>query len=200
MRKKLLAFNTVSALIKQIVYVVCGFILPRYILEFFGSEVNGLVSSITQFLGFIAFLEMGIGPVIQSNLYKPLADKNKNEISKIVASSEKFFRRIAFIFIVYIIVLAFVFPSISNREADTWYTVSLIFIIAISTFAQYYFGITYQLLLNADQRAYIQLSLQTITILLNTIISIVLMKIGASIQIVKLSTSIIYLLRPLVQT
>lgn len=199
LRKKLFAFNTLSAIAKQIVYIVCGFILPRYILSYFGSEVNGLISSITQFLGFITFLEMGIGPVIQSNLYKPLAQKNKEDISKILASSERFFRRIAYIFLVYIVVLAFAFPSLINSSFDRWFTISLIIIISISTFAQYFFGITYQLLLNADQRAYVQLNLQTVTILLNTLVSIILMKCGCSIQTVKLATSIIYLLRPILQ-
>lgn len=198
-RKKKLLLNTVTALAKQLITIVCGFVLPRYILSYYGSSANGLVTSITQFLAFISFLEMGIGPVIQSNLYKPLADKNSAEISKIVVSAEKFFRRIAAIFLVYIACLVAVFPFLIKSEFGFIYTSSLILIIAISTFAQYYFGITYQLLLNADQKAYIQITLQMVTILLNTIVSVVMMKMGASIHAVKLATAVIYLVRPLGQ-
>ena len=39
----------------------------------YGSDVNGLVSSITQFLGYIALVEGGVGGVIRAALYKPLA-------------------------------------------------------------------------------------------------------------------------------
>jgi len=75
MRKKLLAFNTVSSLAYELTVIICGFILPRLILGSFGSEVNGLVNSINQFLAIIAFLELGVGSVVQSSLYKPLSQK-----------------------------------------------------------------------------------------------------------------------------
>ena len=61
MRKTLLAKNTIASLVFQITTIVCGFILPRIILQQFGSETNGLISSITQFLGIIGFLELGVG-------------------------------------------------------------------------------------------------------------------------------------------
>ena len=57
-RKKKLYLNTVSALILQIVTFICGFILPKQILLFYGSEVNGLVISISRFLSVISLLEM----------------------------------------------------------------------------------------------------------------------------------------------
>lgn len=196
-RKKKLLLNTGTGILKQIVAVVCGFILPRYMLVYYGSSVNGLISSITHFLSFISLLDMGVGAVVQANLYKPLADKNNDQISRIVKSSERFFRRLAYIFIGYIIVLCFILPS--RVEFGTWYTVSLLLIISVSTLAQYLFGMTYQLLLNADQKSYIQLLMQIGMILLNTIFSIVLMRLGASIHLVKAMTTVVFVLRPLGQ-
>ena len=196
-RRKKLYLNTVTALICQSVSIICGFILPRYILSYFGSDINGLVTSISRFLGVISFLELGVGPVIQSNLYKPLADSNTDSISKIVVSAERFYRRIAYIFIAYIAVLFFVFPSIT-AEYNFGFTASLLLIISISTFAQYYFGITYQNFLNADQRVYVHSLTQTITIILNLVVSVLLMKLGYGIHVVKLASSIVFVLRPFV--
>ena len=71
--KKKLVINTTTSVLLQITTVICGFILPRLMLEYYGSEVNGLVQSIAQFLYVISFLELGVGQVIQSNLYKPLS-------------------------------------------------------------------------------------------------------------------------------
>lgn len=196
-RKKKLLLNTVAGILKQLVTVICGFILPRYMLLYYGSSVNGLVSSISHFLSFISLLDMGVGAVIQANLYKPLADQDNDQISRIVKSSERFFRKLAYIFIGYIVVLCFAFPSMVDFGA--WYTVSLLLIIAISTLAQYLFGMTYQLLLNADQRSYVQLVMQIGTIVLNTIFAIILMRMGASIHIVKLMTAAVFVLRPIGQ-
>ena len=92
-RGKKLALNTITSLGLQVVSVICGFILPRLILESFGSDVNGLVNSITQFLGVITLLDLGVGAVVQSALYKPLADNNTNMISKIYVNFSEDLRK-----------------------------------------------------------------------------------------------------------
>ena len=196
-RKRKLTLNTVTSLLYQITAIVCGFILPRLFLTHYGSAVNGLVSSITQFLGFISLCELGVGSVVQSALYKPLANNDERSISEIVKSAENFFRKIAIILLIYTIALMGFYPLITIGEFDYLYTLVLIFVISISTFAQYYFGITYKLLLNADQLGFINYSVHIITLILNTLVCIVLMKHNASIQIVKLSTSLIFLIQPL---
>ena len=89
MRSKKLANNTISSLILQITTIICGFILPRLILGHFGSEINGLVNSITQFLSIIAFLDLGVGAVFQSSLYRPLAENDNDSLSKIFVSGQK---------------------------------------------------------------------------------------------------------------
>ena len=195
-RRKKLYFNTLTALVLQIITFVCGFILPKYILLYFGSDINGLITSITRFLSVISFLELGIGPVIQSNLYKPLADKDEKAINEILVSSERFYKIISYIFLSYIVFLIILFPKF-NPEYNLLFSASLIVIIAISTFAQYYFGITFQVLLNADQKVYIVSIIQIITLVINTFVSVILIKKGCNIFVVKLASSIVFVIRPL---
>lgn len=197
-RKQKLLTNSGLGLMRQAVTLVCGFVLPRYMLLYYGSNVNGLAASIAHFLSFISLLEMGISPVIQANLYGPLAKKDFTQISRIMISSERFFRKIAIIFLIYIGVLSIVFPRFINTGFDMWFSMSLVFILAISIFAEYFFGAAYQTLLIADQRAYI-LSLTIIfTTILNTVFCIAAIEAGMSIHAVKLLSSAIFVLRPLV--
>lgn len=198
MQKKLLVKNTYSSLMAQVSALICGFILPRLFLQYFGSEVNGLVNSITQFLSVISFLELGMGAVVQSSLYKPLADRNHKQISRVMSSANKFFRRLAQILLVYIIILIVIYPRIVNKNFGYMYTVTLILAISISSFAQYYFGIVNSILLNADQHGYVQYNAQTITIILNTLVCAIMIYMGGSVQLVKLTTSLIYLARPFI--
>lgn len=198
MRKLLLAKNTAASLIAQITTLICGFILPRLFLQHYGSEVNGLVNSISQFLSVIAFLELGVGAVVQSSLYKPLAEKDNQQISKVMVSANKFFQRLARILLVYVISLMIIYPFIANQNFGFIYTATLIAAISISSFAQYYFGIVNSLLLNADQRGYIQYNAQTVTIILNTIVCAIMISMNGTIQMVKLVTSLIYLARPVI--
>lgn len=197
MRKGKIAKNTFASLFLQICTVICGFIVPKLILSSYGSAVNGLVNSITQFLSFIALMDLGVGAVVISALYKPLADNNQNQIDRIVTSSDKFFRVIGRILFCYVIVLIVIYPFLVKKDFGFVYTATLIAAISISSFSQFYFGMTDRLLLTADQRGYIQYNAQTITLILNTLACVVLIKIGCSIHIVKLTTSLIYLVRPI---
>ena len=199
MRSKKALKNIITSLLQQVVTLVCGLIVPRAIIGTFGSNVNGLVSSITQFLSYITLLEAGIGPVIKSTLYKPIAQKNKEQIEKILKASQKFFRTISSIFIIYLIILCFIYPLIVANEFETGYTISLILIISISTFAEYFFGMVYRLYLQAEQKNYVTSIIQIFTTIVNAILVVVLIKFNNSIQMVKLVSSLIFVLRPILQ-
>ena len=54
------AKNTFWNLVYQLTAVVAGFLVPRAIIGVYGSEVNGLVTSLTQFIGYFALVEAGI--------------------------------------------------------------------------------------------------------------------------------------------
>ena len=176
-----------------------GFILPKIIISKFGSDVNGLVASITQFLAYISLLESGFGPVVKSILYKPIAKKDKKTIADILKTSEKFFRRIAFVFIIYIVLLFFIYPLIIDKSFDTLFTISLIAIIGISTFAEYFFGITYRLFLQAEQKTYITSVIQIVSYILSIISVVIMALIGADILTIKLASGLIFILKPLLQ-
>lgn len=197
MRGKKLAKNTISSLLFQVTTIVCGFILPRFILQKYGSAVNGLVNSITQFLMMISFLEFGIGAVVQSSLYKPLAEEDRKTTSQIMVSASRFFGKIAAILTVYVIVLIVAYPFLVAKDFSRVYTATLILAISISFFAQYYFGVVDRLLLTADQKGYIQFNAQTITLIVNTVVCVILILMDVPIQVLKLTTSLIYLARPI---
>lgn len=197
MRKKRFFYSTGMAILNQIITLLCGFILPKQILLAYGSEVNGLVSSITQFLGIITFLEMGVGAVVQSALYPALANNDKKELSKIVVSSDRFFHLLGKILVIYTAVLTITYPLLVNSSLGYWSTGFLVVSIALSSVAQYFFGVTNQLLLNADQKTYIQLIPQSVTTILNTVVSVILIYAGQSINTVKMGSAIVLLLRPI---
>ena len=66
--------NVITTIFYQLVTVAYGLIVPRLVLSSFGSEVNGLTSSLSQFLNYIILQEGGLSGVIMAALYKPLAN------------------------------------------------------------------------------------------------------------------------------
>lgn len=197
MKSKVLFYNSISPLIYQATTIICGFILPRLILGHFGTEVNGLVNSITQFLGIIAFLELGVGTVVQSSLYKPLADNDNVTVSKVITSADKFFRHLGYILAIYVIVMLFYYPYLVKQNFSFTFTATLIIAISVRSFAQYFFGIVNRLLLLADQKAYIQYIAQTLAVITNTLGCYILIAFDCSVQVVYGMTSVIFFLQPL---
>lgn len=194
-RQKKLLINTAVGLGSQFITILCGLILPAAILRAFGSSANGLVNSIGQFLGFISLCDLGVGAVVQSALYKPLADGDNYTISCIFRSSSRFFKIVGTILIVYVTVLCLLYPALIS-EYGRLYVVMMIVAISINSFANYYIGMTNSLLLQADQKAFIPLGLQAVTIVLNTVSSLLLIHFGASLLVIKYVTAALYLIRP----
>lgn len=182
----------------QIATIVCGFLLPRLLIRHYGSEPYGATASITQFLSYIALLEGGIGGVARAALYKPLAENNIVQISAIFHEIKRFFNVIGFIFLAYVIFLAFNFNKIADINCfDETTTILLVFSISISLFGQYFIGISNAVLIEASQRQYISNLINVSTMIFNTIMTIILVSLNCSLIAVKLASSLVYFVRPI---
>lgn len=196
-RKKKFLLNSISSLVYQIATIVCGLILPNLILQAYGTEVNGLVASITQFLRVVSLSEFGMTAVIQSSLYKPLAEKDTNRISEIVTSSDLFFRNIAYFLCGYVLLLCIFYPLLIHTEFGKTYVLTLIIILSFNLFSQYMFAFTNSQLLSADQRYYVVSTADIVAIVLNTTLCAIEINLGYSIHTVKLTTAFVYLIKPI---
>lgn len=194
--KKTILRNVFSSLTQQITATIYGFIIPILLIKSYGSEVNGLISSINQFLSYIVLLEFGIGPIIKVALFKPLVKKDKKQIEKVLGATNSYFKKISLAFIIYIIILCFVYPNFVNNF-DKVYVVSLMLIIVISRFFEYFIGMTYRLFLQAEQKNYIIDYTMSITYILSLIVIFCLVKLNCNIHIVKFASALIYVIRPL---
>ena len=198
MRGKRAFINVVAAYGNELVVVICGMILPRFILSTFGSEYNGVTASISQFLAVINLLQSGISAVTRSALYKPLAENNGSLVSSVVRATEIFMRRIAVIFTLGLVAIAVIYPFLVLETFDWFFTFTLVLIIGVSTVVQYCFGFTYRVLLIADQRHVVVNLVQMLTVIANTIVAVIIIKLGAGIHLVKLGSAVVYSLNPIV--
>ena len=196
MRSKKATQNLIMGLIRELVMIICGFILPHIVLANMGSDYNGITSVVKQFLNVISLLQAGIGTVSRAALYKPLAKKNNHDISVIVKTTENFMHTISYIYIGATLSISVIIP-LFIREFNYFFVASLVLIMSLSTFAQYFFGFTYQLLLDADQRQRYIYVINSVKIIVNTALSAILINAGFGIHAVMLGSSIIYVVAPI---
>lgn len=191
--------NIACSVLLQLVTGICGLILPRFILRNFGSEVNGLVASVTQLLSYAVLLEGGIGGVMKAALYKPLANEDDQGISAIFYQISRTFRKISVIFVGCALALSICMKFFVNTQYDWFYVFTMVLILSAHTFFSYYIGLPQRLLMTADQKLYILQFTRIITTVLNLLLCLLVMDLGGSIHIVKLTTVAVFALNPLVQ-
>ncbi len=189
--------NLISSLLLQLITVICGFILPRLILQTFGSTYNGIINSVNQFLQCVTLLRAGIGGVTRAALYRSLADGDGNRTSQIIMATEGFMRKVAKLFGGMLIVFAVIYPVFVREEFEWFFSFTLVLVLGISVFSQYYFGVTYQMLLQADQKLYVYNILQILATILNTVLSVVLILAGLEIRLVKLGSAVVFGITPI---
>ena len=183
---KTLKYTTLSTLLLEIVTLISGLIMPRLILSYFGSTSNGLVSSITQFLGFSTILRAGLGGAIRAALYRPIAENNTDEISAIMAATQQHMHKIAAIIAVAILVFSCIYPFFVIEEYTWFYAFTMALIIGSGTLVENLFGIKCQILLQADQKYYIATIFSVISHILVTLVSAGIIVCGGNMHAVKI--------------
>ncbi|MBQ8753079.1 MAG: sugar isomerase, partial [Clostridia bacterium] len=189
--------NMLTTLLSQLIAIVCGILIPRCMIGHFGSETYGATASIAQFLSYIALLEGGIGGVARAELYSPLAEQDKAGVSRVYHAVKRFLRVMGVAFGGYALMVAFFYHDIAGVTAfDRYFTCGLVLVIAVSTAAQYFVGLADLTLLHADQKRYISNLVVIVTTVFNTLLVLLLIRLGCSILVVKLVSSCVFLLRP----
>ena len=197
MRIKKAFYNIITSSILQVVTLVCGLILPRLILSYYGSAYNGLVSSIVQYLDYISILTLGLAGSVRVAIYQAKATDNITKISSALKSYQNHMNRIGIAFFIYLIILMFIYPFIVKDEFNRFDVITLIAIIGMTTFAEYFWASTCQQFLLANQSLYVANIIEIIARIVSTIISILLIINGFSIQLVKLLSSFCFVIGPI---
>lgn len=181
----------------QIISIICGLVLPRLILGTFGSTYNGVVNSAIQFLSMIQILNLGIAGATKVALYKTLAKGDVLGTSRIYNATQNYMKKVAVAIVCYALVLMVVYPFILHTDLGKIECAILVGIVAVRTFAEYFFGITNKTLITADQSGYISYIFNIIATIANTVLAYILICFGCSVFSVYAGSSIVFLLNPL---
>ena len=196
--KNITMLNTLSNLFLQFVTIISGFIIPKLILIYFGSEVNGLISSVNQLLSYITILEGGITGVVMASLYKPLINKDNKLVSSIIKTAEKFYRKIGIVFVIYTVIISIIYPVIFKTAFSYIYIFTLIIILSLNLLVQYNFSLSMKTLLQADKKVYVISLTQSIMLILGIVVAIISVIIYPNIHILKLLTGILFFIQPII--
>lgn len=115
MRTKNTMKNMLSSIISNIITIIIGVIAQAIFIKILGKEYLGLNSLFNNIISMLAIAEMGIGSAIIYNLYKPIAENNKEKIKSLVAFYKKSYTIIGII----IMIVGLIFVPFLQIIVDT---------------------------------------------------------------------------------
>ncbi len=196
-RKQRVIYNSIANGIYQIVLLISGLILPRFILLAYGSAYNGLVASLTQFLSITEILTMGLAGVARVELYNSLACNDIEKTSGIIKAIKQYMQKATLIFLFYMLVLLLIYPWFSKDNFSFLEITSLLVIIGVGNIVTYVCGYAYKVLLDTDNKTYFYTSLRIFLTIANVFIAILLIYQNRSIQMVKFFSGVIFAIGPI---
>jgi len=177
--------NLIVGIAGQLIAIVLGVLLPRLVLSSFGSEVNGLLSSVTNIYAYIAIVEAGVAAASCQALYKPMAQGDRNQANAVLAASNKYYHRTGAIYLALIVIFSALYPALIQTEIPYSTVVLIILFNGLGNVINYFFHGKYLILLKADGKNYIRTGLELFTNTFKQVAKIILIAAGYDVVLVQ---------------
>ena len=162
-----------------------GFVQNRYFVQYMGIETLGMMKLFSQLLAYLNIIEMGLGSASAFALYRPLAEKNYQQISIIINTIENIYNKIGILLFglgtLCIPIIPF-FMEVSEFSSKIYFYWILYVLNTVST----YLFIKYIILFTANQEFLFVKTVQSI--------SIISFKISQIFCIIKFHSFFVYIL------
>ena len=188
-------YNLLSGILYQVVLIVLSFILPRLYLENFGSEINGILSTIKQIFAYMVLLESGIGLATTQALYKPVAEKNHQKISSVISATNNYYTKIGFVYGAIVLLIAGVYAYIVPESVNSAVIFWIVILTALPALFSYFVQAKYRILLEVDGRKYVITNSETLLQLVSNIAKILVLVFTDNLLLIQLSYCILSLLQ-----
>lgn len=170
--------NLLVGAVGQIVMLSLGVIVPKLVLSNYGSEINGLLSSITNIYAYISIVEAGISAASCQALYKAIADETQGNINRVLSATNKYFQKTGIVYLLLILVCSIFYPFIIKSKVPYHIVALIVAFNGIGNVINYFFHGKYLILLKADGKNYIRSGIETFTNVIKQLAKIIFIHLG----------------------
>lgn len=188
-------YNLVSGIVYQVVLIVISFLLPRLYLENFGSEVNGVLSTIKQIFAYMVLLESGVGLATMQALYKPVAEKDHGKVNAVISATNSYYVKIGAIYAAIVLLIGVVYGFIVPTGVSSGVIFGIVVLTGLPAVFSYFVQSKYRILLEVDGRKYVINNSETVLQLLANIAKILVLVLTDSLLLIQLSYCVLSLLQ-----
>ncbi|WP_139056096.1 hypothetical protein [Ruthenibacterium lactatiformans] len=183
---KSLSINMVTSVLSRIVVLITGLVVQHFILQAYGSTLNGLTSSITQVMSYLVLFEAGLGTASIQALYDPLSRNDWKKVSGIVVATGVEYKKITAAFSSVLLLVSLVLPFTLKGQVEFAVASLLTAVTGGSYIASYIVGGKYKAILSADRKMYVLYILDMLSSILSCVLRVMALSAGAGIVWVQL--------------
>lgn len=184
-------YNMIFGISNQLIVLVIGLIIPRLFIVSYGSEVNGLQSSIIYIYSYISLLEAGIGTATLQALFGAVGKEDRNEANSILSATNIQYNKIAKIYLISILAMAIIYPVTLTTTVDRLTIALMIILSGVGSFLSFISYGKFVLLLQADGRRFVISIVGIVNYILVNFCKIYLMTKGYSIVSVYFASALL---------
>jgi O-antigen/teichoic acid export membrane protein len=154
MRTKHSIHNISISIFTQVVIALLGFIARKVFLDSLGASYLGINGLLTNVLSMLALVEGGIATSIVYNLYKPLAEDNREKVIALIQLYKKAYGVLA---IITLFISMGLYPLLDHlmKDGEPIPHIGIIYSIFVAKNIVTYLNAHKWSLINADQRGYV---------------------------------------------
>lgn len=179
MRTKKIFLNMICDILPYLLIGVIGIVKMDVLITYIGDAGNGYYQTINQIIAYVFLAQAGFSDAVIYSLYKPFAEKNKDDINAIYGGARKIFKRIGYIILGIIIAVTLGLYFFYHFEEGYKMSALICFFIISTSYLISYFGRgqTYSAVLSAAQEKYVySLVFNSVKLLCDILIVVVTIK------------------------
>ncbi len=172
------------SLLNSVLAVCFSLVYNKYIIKVYGSEMNGLISTLTQFVSLFAIIEGGFTTAAVVATYKPIVNKDYDKLNNILYTTKITYLKIGSLITISVLITGSIYINFISSPVAYWQTFGLLLISVLVTASSICFQSKYTVLIQGFNKEYV---ITIIALLCKTLtwgISILLMAFYANIMVV----------------
>lgn len=173
-RFKAVVLTFLFAVLSSVVNIVLNLIYNKYIIQTYGSEVNGLIATLTQFISMFSVIEGGFTTAAIVAVYKPIMENENELLNNILYTAKQNFIKIGLFITAGSLCLGSIYIYFIDSPYSYGKTLILMVICSITTGLSLGYLSKYQILLYGNNKEYVYVFLALVSKSLTWIISIIL--------------------------
>lgn len=193
--KRKVGLNLIFNIVSIVLSFALGIVIPRLVIVSFGSEINGLISSVGQIFSYVGLMEAGIGATALQALYSPIAHKDRYAVNRILSASHRYYKKIGVIYVICVVIVALIYPHVIETGIDIWTVVGVVVFSGLGNAINFLLQQNYVVLLSAEGKGYVTTALGMMVNIGTSVTKVVLLLLGYNVVVVTGAQFFITLLR-----